>query len=210
MIDGDAVMKRALLALVFTLAVLPRAQARAATCCDYSNQRDAQLAADTRDADGDGISCEALPCPCLKPGESSAQRPTALPTPRPRPQPRPRPRKRALIYRRAPITSVADGDTITVRLANGAFTRVRRLGIDAPETKDPDKSVECGGAEATDNMLPLSFTEPHDTDCDGILDDEDGIGPAGDAAQRSDAGHARSIRTPRRVSHDERRTQSLR
>jgi hypothetical protein len=38
------------------------------TCSDYSNQREAQLRADTRDPDGDGIYCESLPCPCLKPG----------------------------------------------------------------------------------------------------------------------------------------------
>jgi hypothetical protein len=43
----------------------------AATCSDYSNQADAQRAADTRDADGDGIYCESLPCPCLKPGSSN-------------------------------------------------------------------------------------------------------------------------------------------
>lgn len=35
-----------------------------AACADYSNQADAQRAADTRDGDGDGIYCEALPCPC--------------------------------------------------------------------------------------------------------------------------------------------------
>ena len=40
----------------------------AATCSDYANQREAQLRADTRDADGDGIYCESLPCPCLRPG----------------------------------------------------------------------------------------------------------------------------------------------
>jgi hypothetical protein len=42
-----------------------------ATCSDYPNQAAAQRAADTRDADGDGIYCEDLPCPCLKPGQSS-------------------------------------------------------------------------------------------------------------------------------------------
>lgn len=36
----------------------------AATCSDYPNQAAAQQAADTRDADGDGIYCESLPCPC--------------------------------------------------------------------------------------------------------------------------------------------------
>ncbi len=44
----------------------------AATCSDYSNQADAQRAKDTRDADGDGIYCESLPCPCLKPGQDEA------------------------------------------------------------------------------------------------------------------------------------------
>ena len=37
----------------------------AATCSDHANQADAQRAKDTRDVDGDGIYCEALPCPCL-------------------------------------------------------------------------------------------------------------------------------------------------
>ena len=48
----------------------------AKTCADYSNQREAQLNADTRDADGDGIYCESLPCPCLT---------TRAPKPRPKP-----------------------------------------------------------------------------------------------------------------------------
>ncbi len=47
----------------------------ASTCSDYSNQAAAQRAADTRDPDGDGIHCESLPCPCLKPG--GGQQPTS-------------------------------------------------------------------------------------------------------------------------------------
>src|SRR3954453_7875868 len=39
----------------------------AATCADYDNQAQAQRAKDTRDADGDAIYCESLPCPCLPP-----------------------------------------------------------------------------------------------------------------------------------------------
>src|SRR3954471_16318832 len=65
------------------------AGARAATCSDYSNQADAQRAADTRDADGDGIYCESLPCPCLKPGESSGGGGSSAP---PRRKPRAAPR----------------------------------------------------------------------------------------------------------------------
>jgi hypothetical protein len=43
----------------------------AATCADYTNQAEAQRAADTRDTDGDGVYCESLPCPCLKPGSNT-------------------------------------------------------------------------------------------------------------------------------------------
>jgi hypothetical protein len=42
--------------------------AHASTCADYTTQAAAQKAHDTRDADGDGLFCEALPCPCLTPG----------------------------------------------------------------------------------------------------------------------------------------------
>ena len=56
-----------LLALPSTAGAAPTARS-SATCSDYSNQADAQRAGDTRDADGDRIYCEALLCPCLKPG----------------------------------------------------------------------------------------------------------------------------------------------
>ena len=52
-----------LLAVVISFAAAPDS-AHAATCADYPNQAAAQAAADTRDADGDGIYCESLPCPC--------------------------------------------------------------------------------------------------------------------------------------------------
>jgi hypothetical protein len=59
--------------------------ASAATCSDYTNQADAQRAQDTRDADGDGVYCESLPCPCLKPGDNSGGgNPTPSPSPRPK------------------------------------------------------------------------------------------------------------------------------
>jgi endonuclease YncB( thermonuclease family) len=112
--------------------------------------------------------CEALPCPCLKPGESSS--------PSPAPKPKPKPTRNARVYRGARITAVADGDTIRVRLANGRFEKVRLIGIDTPETTDPGKPVECGGPHPTDGMLRLAFTEPQDTDGDGLLDDEGGDG----------------------------------
>lgn len=45
-------------------ALAPAAGAK--SCSDYRNQAAAQRGADTRDADGDGIYCESLPCPCSK------------------------------------------------------------------------------------------------------------------------------------------------
>ncbi len=42
------------------------------------------------------------------------------------------------------VTKVIDGDTIEIE----GGQRVRYLGVDTPETKDPRKSVECFGKEA--------------------------------------------------------------
>jgi hypothetical protein len=60
--------------------------ASAVTCDDYSNQAAAQRAMDTRDGDGDGIYCESLPCPCLKPGEAGGGNPIPAPNPKPEPK----------------------------------------------------------------------------------------------------------------------------
>ena len=47
-----------------------------------------------------------------------------------------------------------DGDTIDVRLG-GRTERVRLLGIDTPETKDPRRPVQCFGKEASDHTAEL-------------------------------------------------------
>src|SRR3954447_7222844 len=67
-------MTRLPLAVLTALAFSAAApgSASAATCSDYPNQAEAQRAADTRDGDGDGIYCESLPCPCLKPGSGQS------------------------------------------------------------------------------------------------------------------------------------------
>ena len=82
-------MAKSSLAFVAVVLVLGWSSpaASAATCSDYSNQAAAQRAMDTRDADGDGIYCESLPCPCLKPGEDSGGgggNPTPTPAPKPK------------------------------------------------------------------------------------------------------------------------------
>ena len=58
---------------------------------------------------------------------------------------------------RPTVVKVIDGDTIDVRLGR-TVTRVRLLGIDTPETKDPRKPVQCFGPEAsrrTAELLPV-------------------------------------------------------
>jgi hypothetical protein len=74
-----------LLPCAFVLVALGApASAHAATCADYPDQASAQGAHDTVDADGDGIYCESLPCPCLKPGDSGPSSPSSQPPPRPK------------------------------------------------------------------------------------------------------------------------------
>src|SRR4051794_2192592 len=70
------------LALVATAAGHPVdvTPAQAATCSSYSNQAAAQRAHDTRDAAGDGVYSESLPCPCAKGNAGGASRPPVAPS----------------------------------------------------------------------------------------------------------------------------------
>ena len=71
------------LGCVLVLLALGAPRAHAKTCGAYTNQAAAQRGQDTRDADGDGIFCEALPCPCLLPRTSRPRpRPAAPSAPR--------------------------------------------------------------------------------------------------------------------------------
>lgn len=54
----------------------------------------------------------------------------------------------------AKVLRVIDGDTIEVQLNNKKET-VRLIGIDAPETVDPRKTVECFGKEASDKTKEI-------------------------------------------------------
>jgi micrococcal nuclease len=58
---------------------------------------------------------------------------------------------------RGQVAYVSDGDTIGVRFGT-TVRRVRLLGIDAPETKDPNRPVACFGPQASARaatLLPL-------------------------------------------------------
>lgn len=57
----------------------------------------------------------------------------------------------------ATVDRVVDGDTIRIVAAGGRSERVRLIGIDTPETKDPRRPVQCFGKEAsafTTRLLP--------------------------------------------------------
>lgn len=57
------------------------------------------------------------------------------------------------------VTKTIDGDTIDV-LMHGETKRIRMIGVDTPETKDPRKGVQCFGKEAaafTKRMLEHQF-----------------------------------------------------
>lgn len=110
-----------------------------AVCSDYRTQADAQRAGDTRDADGDGIYCESLPCPCLRPGERGSG------------GGKPKPKPRATV-RRGRVASVTDGDTIKVRTGGRVLT-VRLIGVDTPEVHG---RLECGGREASAHMRRIA------------------------------------------------------
>lgn len=55
----------------------------------------------------------------------------------------------------AKVLKVVDGDTIHVQLSDGKKEKVRVIGIDTPETKDPRKPVQCFGKEASAQMSRL-------------------------------------------------------
>jgi micrococcal nuclease len=70
------------------------------------------------------------------------------------------------------VVAVVDGDTLDVDV-DGRRERVRLIGIDTPETKAPDRPVECYGPEATaltEQLVPSGTpvrlardVEPRDT-----------------------------------------------
>lgn len=53
------------------------------------------------------------------------------------------------------VVRVVDGDTVDVRYGHRSTTRVRLLNVDAPETVDPNRGVECLGPEASQRLKEL-------------------------------------------------------
>ncbi|MCB0077528.1 MAG: thermonuclease family protein [Anaerolineales bacterium] len=59
---------------------------------------------------------------------------------------------------RADVVRVVDGDTVVVTV-DGAEARVRLLGINAPETRDPRRPVQCFGFQSSEAAKALMAGE---------------------------------------------------
>jgi micrococcal nuclease len=109
---------------------------------------------------------EGGPRPAGGPAEGEATPPATRPEPSrpsaaaPATSPAPRsttaPGGRRAVVLAGRVSSVIDGDTITVE-ARGFETTVRLVGIDTPETRHPTEPVQCFGpaaSERTERLLP--------------------------------------------------------
>ncbi|WP_217914477.1 thermonuclease family protein [Miltoncostaea marina] len=63
-------------------------------------------------------------------------------------------RRRGVVVLRATVERVIDGDTVRVRV-RGFQDTVRLIGIDTPETKHPQRGLECFGPEASRRLARL-------------------------------------------------------
>ena len=88
----------------------------------------------------------STPRPTRTPTLTVTPTPTETPTPTVTRTPSPTPTPQRVEAR---VVDVVDGDTIDVEI-DGAFYRVRYIGIDTPETVHPDKPVERFGPEAAE------------------------------------------------------------
>jgi micrococcal nuclease len=58
------------------------------------------------------------------------------------------------------VENIVDGDTVDVFYMSRAHDRLRLVGIDTPETKDPRRPVMCYGAEASARTKELALFKP--------------------------------------------------
>lgn len=56
----------------------------------------------------------------------------------------------------ATVESVVDGDTLRVALADGRIESVRLIGLNAPETGDGRRAVQCFGRQASERLTALA------------------------------------------------------
>ena len=74
------------------------------------------------------------------------------------------------------VTRVVDGDTVEVATDDGTRSKVRLIGVDAPESVDPRRPVECFGKEASAKLKELLEGKPVTLIADPTQDDKDRYG----------------------------------
>ena len=159
-----AVLLAALACLLMTALPSPAAAADK-DCVEFAHQAAAQAwlhahpgDPDRLDGDADGVACESLPCPCAGAGAApTTPAPAPPPAPATAPSASPAATTGKVLEAGARVTSVIDGDTLKIRLANGAAATVRLIEIDTPETRKPGTPVQCGGRAATARMKQLAL-----------------------------------------------------
>ena len=73
------------------------------------------------------------------------------------------------------VINVVDGDTVDI-IMDKKVTRVRLVGINTPETKDPRKGVECFGPEASEKLKEILLGKVIELKNDPSQDTEDKYG----------------------------------
>jgi micrococcal nuclease len=74
--------------------------------------------------------------------------------------------------KRVSVVRVVDGDTVDVNL-DGVTTRLRLIGINTPESVDPNRPVECFGLEASKRAKALLTGQNVLLEADSSQDDRD-------------------------------------
>jgi endonuclease YncB( thermonuclease family) len=85
--------------------------------------------------------------------EETTRRPEPQPAPEPAPEPEPEPApepERSPYDATVTVSRVVDGDTIEISPAVEGVSEVRLIGVDTPETKNPNEEVEPLGPEASE------------------------------------------------------------
>ncbi|HSW90296.1 MAG TPA: thermonuclease family protein [Patescibacteria group bacterium] len=73
------------------------------------------------------------------------------------------------------VVEAVDGDTLITNI-NGKDEIIRLVGVDTPETKDPRRSVQCYGHEASNFTKKIASGRPVRLERDPIDDDRDKYG----------------------------------
>jgi micrococcal nuclease len=89
-------------------------------------------------------------------GDNGREQAAAEPEPKPEPEPAAKVKPQGATEKQssrfdatATVSRVVDGDTIEISPALGGVDEVRLIGVDTPETKDPDEGIEPYGPEAS-------------------------------------------------------------